>query len=77
MQIPQLDGLNEDLSNVEPEQPFKCETCGKEFEVEFCCDDCGICFSAQLAAHFHELEEHSESHLHTKLLFRSNQPKKT
>lgn len=89
-QLTQLDGFNEHLPN--PDQTFKCETCGKVFETvrdyknhdsfQFCCDDCGICFSTQLAAHFHELEEHADSHYAktyipetTKLLFRSNQPK--
>ena len=91
--IPQLDGLIENLPNLDIDQTFKCETCGKVFETErefknhdsfqFCCDDCGICFSTQIAAHFHELEEHSDSHYaktyipeSTKLFFRSNQPRK-
>ena len=94
-QIPQLDGINQlELQSI-PDQnsEFKCETCDKVFESEkefknhdsfqFCCDDCGICFSTQLASHFHELQEHPESHYaeayipeSTKLMFASNQPKK-
>ena len=90
-QIPQLDGLIED--HPSPGPVFSCETCDKTFlsetdfknhdSFQFCCDDCGICFSTQLAAHFHELEEHSNSHYantyipeSTKLLFKSNQPRK-
>ena len=91
-QIPQLDGLVQDLCSPDP--VFRCETCDKTFVSEtdfknhdsfqFCCDDCGICFSTQLAAHFHELEEHSDSHYantyipdSTKLLFTNNQARKT
>lgn len=67
--IPQLDG---DQSPPCTYLPFKCETCEKVFTTEaefrehdsfqFCCDECLICFSTQVAAHLHELEVHPGSH---------------
>ena len=66
--IPQLDG---GACTPRSDVDFKCETCQKTFEDEdefklhdsfqFCCDECSICFSSQIAAHLHELDAHPDS----------------
>ena len=90
--IPQLDGLQQELGHHLPQEtfsePLMCETCQKVFKstdeynehdkLQFCCDDCGICYSTQVQADLHVLQVHPvemygrefipES---TKLLFRS------
>ena len=95
-QILQLDGTQcslpfdgDNLSNSE--RVLQCETCQMIFKsesefnehnkAEFCCDECGICYTTQLAAHFHELQEHPDTHYaktyipqSTKLLFASRLP---
>ena len=71
--IPQLDGLFMDTSSSELDaKEFTCETCGMNFTnlsdfkkhdaLGFCCDECGICYSTQLAADLHELEVHPNTH---------------
>ena len=72
--IPQLDGLQEEYIYDGPQQtyqhPLRCETCGivfpntNEFKehdsLQFCCDDCGICYATKLEADFHELKVHPD-----------------
>ena len=72
--IPQLDGLQQEVVHTLPQytsqQPLKCETCqtvfqnSKDYEehdaLQFCCDDCGICYATQLQADFHVLQVHPD-----------------
>ena len=72
--IPQLDGLHQDFIHDLPhqtsQQPLQCETCGKVFRnsdefkkhdsLQFCCDDCGICYATQLQADLHVLQVHPD-----------------
>ena len=67
--IPQLDGLQQEyVSSLH--QPFQCETCHKVFPnseeykkhdaLQFCCDDCGICYATQIQADLHVLQVHPD-----------------
>ena len=90
--IPQLDGLQPEHVHSLPQdifsQPLVCETCQKVFKnieeynehdlLQFCCDDCGICYSTQVQADLHVLQVHPDEMYarefipeSTKLLFRS------
>ena len=52
------------------QENLQCETCHKVFkssydfkkhdEMQFCCDDCNICYSTQLEADLHALEVHPD-----------------
>ena len=52
------------------QQPLQCDTCHKVFQtnyefkehdaMEFCCDDCSICYSTQLEADLHILQVHPD-----------------
>ena len=92
--IPQLDGLMRPLEpSLASSDSLKCDTCHTEFETvdqfkdhdsaQFCCDECGICYKIEGAAHLHELEFHPNTHYdntyipqESKLLFASNQSRK-
>ena len=72
--IPQLDGQQDEVGYSEPnyEELFKCETCYTTFktksdfekhdELQFCCDDCNICYSTQLEADLHALRVHQDEY---------------
>ena len=63
--IPQLDGDITDQANH-----LQCETCHEIFEnrdeydehdkLEYCCDDCGICYATKIDADFHALQVHPD-----------------
>ena len=69
--IPQLEGGHQE-EPVRPEllctEQLRCETCQTVFTnqndfkkhdaLEFCCDDCGICYSTQVEADLHVLQVH-------------------
>ena len=88
--IPQLDGSHNTLQ-LPSDKSLQCETCQEIFATEeefnhhdalqFCCDECFICFETQVIADLHELEYHPNTHYantyipqSTKLLFASGQP---
>ena len=60
------------LAQPRSKEHLQCETCHKIFnteyefkkhdEMQFCCDDCNICYSTQLEADLHALEVHPNEH---------------
>ena len=58
------------MKMMNSQQPLHCETCGKDFQnsneskehyaLQFCSDDCGICYSTQLQADLHVLKVHPD-----------------
>ena len=71
--IPQLDGAEYDLLVHPPHQPsplLHCETCHEIFKnsdeynehdkMQFCCDDCGICYPTQIEVDLHVLQVHPD-----------------
>ena len=69
--IPQLDGLqHEQIDNLTSQKPFQCETCKQTFQtsdeykkhdtLQFCCDDCGICYETKLESDLHVLKVHTD-----------------
>lgn len=65
---PQLDGDITDQANY-----LQCETCHEIFEnrdeydehdkLEFCCDDCGICYATKIDADLHSLQVHPDENI--------------
>ena len=72
--IPQLDGLHNVKGNAS--EVLECETCGMKFtteelcyehrhyghEIDFCCDECLICFKTRVESDLHELAVHPDEH---------------
>ena len=72
--IPMLDGPQheqiDDLHNLTSQKPFQCETCKQTFQtsdeykkhdtLQFCCDDCGICYETKLESDLHVLKVHPD-----------------
>ena len=71
--IPQFDGCITHIADYSASHSFQCETCGHEFDTEelfdehetvmqYCCDECQLCFETQIESDLHDLDIHPNDH---------------